>query len=311
MTAAGVATLFITEEMLYPRSGLDCRGNIYSRDIERGLQWITDHMDHIGPKFATYTWYGIERIGAASGRKYFGSVDWYAAGAERLCKSQQADGSWTDFYTNADIPSTAFAMLFLVRGRSPVMMGKLQYHLTPAGSSLSSEASWNQRPRDVANLARWVGKGIEHDLNWQIIPIDASLADMHDAPVLYISGDQPLSFTPEEETKLRDYVQTGGMILANADCGIVKKEFAASFEALGKRLFPGRAFVDLPANHPIFTGEQYLGSRWKPMPRLRGLSNGIRELMVLIPSDDPALNWQSRPGHQVDAAFQHGAQLFL
>ena len=59
------------------------------------------------------------------------------------------------------------------------------------------KADWNQRPRDVANLARWIGKQSEQDLNWQIVNLAAKVEDFHDAPILYISGSTPLTFDGE------------------------------------------------------------------------------------------------------------------
>lgn len=309
MTAAGVATLFITEEMLYRDRGVECRGNVTNSNIEQGLGWITQHFGEVNENYA---WYGIERIGAASGRKYFGTTDWYSAGAEQLVRSQKVDGSWVSTFPGGDNPlaSTAFAMLFLVRGREPVFMNKLQYNLTsPAGDSTTGH--WNQRPRDVANLSRWVGKKIERGLNWQIVSLAAPMQDLHDAQILYLAGDQSLSFTAEEEAKLKSFVETGGLILANCDCGTGRFQFTQSFESLGQKLFPKYTFRDLPADHPIFTNEQYPAVRWKGIPRVRGLSNGVRELMILLPDVDAGRAWQRRADQTQEVAYQLGANIFL
>ena len=93
MTAAGKwRRFFITQDMLHPTDGLDCKGNISNDNIERGLAWITAHFAEVRN---AYTWYGIQRIGAASGRKYLGPNNWYAIGADKLVKSQAPNGSWT------------------------------------------------------------------------------------------------------------------------------------------------------------------------------------------------------------------------
>ena len=308
MTAAGVATLFITDDILYPDRGLDCRGNVANENIERGLAWMAAHFNDVT---TPYAFYGVERIGAASGRKYFGPIDWYANGTDRLIKMQQANGAWKGDYPAADLSNTAFSLLFLVRGREPVMMQKLQYAVSLTSQHVLTEGNWNQRSRDVANLARWVGRHIEHDLNWAITTLDAPADDLHEAPVLYISGDQSLDFTSAEQAKLRDFIQTGGMILANADCGLTRSDFSRSFEAMGKQLFPQYAFRDLPADHPIFTHQQYPAINWKNPAKVRALSNGVRELMVLIPDADPARAWQLRSDKSSEAAFQLGADIFL
>ena len=309
MTAAGVATLFISEDMLYTDRGITCKGNIVSENIEKGLKWMTEHFNDVNN---SYAFYGVERIGTASGRKYFGPTDWYAAGANMLIKNQRADGSWEGGFPGATaVPATAFALLFLVRGREPVMFNKLQYDITSKLTGLTKEGNWNQRPRDVANLTRWTANRIEHGLNWQIVNLKASIEDLHDAPILYLSGDQELSLSTADEAKLREFVQSGGMILGNGDCGTSKTLFAKSFEALGHKLFPKYEFRDLPAEHPIFTNQPFPASKWKTPQKVRSLSNGIREMMILVPDADPARAWQLRADQTSDFSFQLGADIFL
>ena len=101
-------------------------------------------------------------------------------------------------------------MLFLARGRAPVLINKIQY-----------DGPWNQRPRDVANFVRWMGTQTERqrDINWQISNLDISEADLHDAPFLYLSGNKALNLKSEQIEKLKQFAQHGGMLLFNSDCG--------------------------------------------------------------------------------------------
>ena len=65
----------------------------------------------------------------------------------------------------------------------------------------------------------------ERALNFQIVNIDSPIDGFEDAPVLFVSGNQPLKFSEEKIQKLKTYVEEGGMIVANADCS--NKLFAA------------------------------------------------------------------------------------
>ena len=312
MTAAGVATLFITQDVLRANEGLGCKGNLPNEHIDGGLKWMGEHFGGIGHN--NYAWYGVERIGVASGYKYFGSTDWYAVGAELLVRSQKKDGSWDSHYPGATpIPNTAFALLFLSRGRAPVIMNKLDYSPVAASETESNAirrvVNWNQRPRDVANLAAWAGVRMERDLNWQIVNLTAAAEDLHDAPILFIAGSESIALSDADVARLRTYVEQGGIILGNGDCG--KEIFNKSFRTLGRKMFPRYEFRALPPTHPIFKDQQYDADKWKNRPKVEGLSNGVRELMLLVPDADPAKAWQARQDRTREELFQLGANLFL
>ncbi len=319
MTAAGVATLFITQDYVHANDGIRCSGNIKNENIDRGLQWMADHTSEWTPttywlswQLPGYTLYGVERIGVASGLKYFGKVDWYQFGADWCVKNQTLPGgSWNG---DNNIPNTALCMLFLARGRAPVLIDKIAYE-DAAGPSAGKPGPWNQRPRDVANFVRWMGVQTERDLNWQITHLDVPEEELHDAPFLYIAGNKPLSLKPEEIDKLKAYIQHGGMVLFNSDCGVEggsSDPFVASVVSLSKQIFPDYEFREIPDSHPIFTDQQYPPGRWKKKVVLRGLSNGVRELMVIM-SGDPARSWQLQQttgmGHE--EAYQATDDLIL
>jgi hypothetical protein len=348
MTAAGVATLNITQEYIQRTlNWSNCRGGTRSENIERGLGWVDRNISEMlqsDGSYGLYQMYGLERIGVASGRKYFGTVDWGAVGADYLVHHQNANGSFggdDTIHNPRKIADTVFAILFLIRGRAPVIMNKLEYGVgsegstgstssppassPPAGSPRASSVRtptagvrpsgvraqpdpWNERPRDVANFAHWAGRQQETFYAWQIVNLQVSPDDLHDAPILYISGSESLNFTDEQVNKLREYAQDGGLILGNADC--FSPAFDKSFVELGKRLFPQYAFRTLPPDHTIFDGENYKPSRWKSKPRLDGLSNGVRELMLLIPDADAGKSWQTRAEAIHLDHYQFGFDIF-
>jgi hypothetical protein len=320
MTLAGLASLFIAQDYVHANDGIRCIGNITNPHIELGLKWLGDHFD---PNWSDgYVLYGIERTGVASGYKYFGNHDWYALGAETLVRMQRDDGSWPYSFateTNMPVPGTSFALFFLTRGRAPVAMNKLQYSFTPAPKGATKPAGkdtaakdatahWNQRPRDVANVVRWMGTELERDLNWQVVNLSADATDLLDAPLLYMSGDQELRLSDAEKQKLKSYVEQGGIILGQADCA--KPEFASSFKALGNELFPAYEFRMLPSNHFVFT-EQFPASKWKGKIEVEGLSNGSRELMLLIPQEDVGKSWQLQLAGTKEHHFQLLSNVFL
>jgi hypothetical protein len=152
---------------------------------------------------------------------------------------------------------------------------------------------WNQRPRDAANITRWIEKQLHKRLNWQVVNLAMPMEVLQQSPILYIAGNQKLKFTDEETDKLKRHLLEGGMIVANADCG--SKEFADSIRKLGEGMFPDYAFRPLPPKHAILSEELFPASGERKLPTIEALGNQAREFILLIPNDDVARAWQVLP----------------
>ncbi len=174
-----------------------------------------------------YLFYGVERVGLASGYKYFGTAYWFQLGAAKLLASMRpiktdaagnlTGGGWTGGVGGTDV-TTSFALLFLVRGRNAVLFNKLEFpSMGPANKPVLTD--WRCRPRDLAMLTNWLGQQFESSLNWQIINLKVPVKEWHDAPILYISGSLEPTITPQDIAKLRQYVLQGGMIFSCTECG--------------------------------------------------------------------------------------------
>lgn len=312
MTAAGLATLFIAQDFTMAERFAAAKGNATSPPMEKAIKWITAHFKERfavnagGPnmtrEFPLPMIYAIERVGLAGGLRRFGEHDWYDIGAEWLLKKQGANGAISGDF--GPLPATCWAMLFLQRGRTPAAFNKLDY---ATGVADPKKAMWNQRPRDIANLTRWLSKSSEREMRWQIVGIDDTVNALIEAPVLYLSGDEPLDLKPEAKAKLKSYCESGGLILVNADGG--NSGFARSVEKLGVELFPGAEWRELPDAHPIWANQNYKRDTFKTKVSMRGISNGVRELMVIIPTMDAAKAWQLRSAKRNEDAWKLGANV--
>ena len=332
MTAVGVATLFITQDYLRAADAVNCGGNMHNEAIERGMKWLSDNFHLVAPaeederlpRILPYsTLYAIERVGVASGYKYFNGIDWYAKGADWLVSKQKSNGAFPEEFTGIPNYTTGLAILFLIRGSSPLMMNKLDYSAARTGppsaegaekprqaSTDNGEPHWNQRPRDAANLARWTGRQIERELNWQIVNLDGPVDDFHDAPILYIAGNQRLELGDEQMAKIKLFVEQGGLVLGHADCS--SENCVNGFKAMAKQMFPAYAFAPLADNHVIYTSQQFPRSKWKGKPNVLSMSNGARELMLLLPDADMARGWQMQQSNGPrEEHFQLAANIFL
>lgn len=224
----------------------------------------------------------------ALGRKYVGGSDggrdthdWYTEATAFVLASQRADGSWGDGFAD-----TARALRFLAESRAPLIAQKLAYDLDhgPVGRQ---PGPWNNRPRDLARLARWMGRQSGRPLDWRVTRGDAPVEDWLEAPILVVSGNQGLDLSPETKRKLAEYVRRGGLVVGNADCS--SAEFTTTFRAIAQELSPQHAFRELPVTHPLLRGLGAAGARTSPQ-QVSGIADGPRELMLLLP-DDAAKEW--------------------
>lgn len=311
MTTVGVATMFIAQEYLRAQDGVLCKGNQTNESIDRGIKWLGENMDKLGSNtayardFPYPTLYAYERVGVASGLRYFGGVDWYEKGSTWAIKKQKPTGSWGSALGGpfSDVAETSFAMLFLAKGRAPVVISKLQY-----SNAAGKEGNWNQRSRDAANAVRWIGRTMERELSFQVVDLKASLEDMLESPLLYIAGNQAVTLSDPDKAKLKAYIEGGGIVLANADCG--NALFATSIRKLGQELFPEAEFSELPQDDLIYTA-YYPRKNWKSKPSVLTLNNGARQLMLLIPQADPARAWQLQAGKSRTEMFELPTDLLL
>jgi len=267
MSAAGVASLFVCFDNFFLDAFVKCDTGLDFAPVKRGLDWFDRNF--AGTLGAGYYYlYGVERVGLASGYKYFGTSDWYKMGASRLIRSQGADGSW------GSTVNTAFAMLFLIRGRHPVLFNKLEF-----------DGDWNNRPRDLASLTRWISRTFEATVNWQIINLRVPVEEWHDAPILYISASKAPNLSDEEVDKLRTYVWQGGTIFSAVEC--TGKGFKRGIRELYAKLFPDYELTPCGPEHELYS--VYFTLRGKPL--LHTISNGVRPLVVHTDVDLP-LSWQ-------------------
>ena len=74
------------------------------------------------------------------------------------------------------VVGTSFGLLFLAKGRRPVLVAKLKHD--PPGD-------WNNHRNDLANLTSFVERLWQRDLTWQVVnAAAASVEDLLQAPVL-------------------------------------------------------------------------------------------------------------------------------
>ena len=296
MTCAGISSLVIASGKLgnadaqIVNNQVDCCGNQSDEDaLQRGI-------DYLGRKLRItsnlYYLYALERVGRLTGRRFLGRNDWYRMGSEMLVKQQDPlDGHWKGSGVREDnkFVATSLALLFLSKGRRPVVVAQMKH-----GSSEST--SWNHHRHAVHHLTQHIESLWKRDLSWQTISIQsATLTDLMETPVLFISGSESLDLDKEQKENLRDYVNQGGFILAEAACN--NKAFDSSFRALMKELFPESPLRVLPPDHAIWFAQE------KIAPRFVGTLEGVNaccRTSVVYSRIDLSCYWELNQRRQLD-----------
>ncbi|MEZ6189817.1 MAG: DUF4159 domain-containing protein [Phycisphaerales bacterium] len=266
MTAAGLTALLIAQENLY-RTYPKPPANI-TQAIDRGAAWLDHYSSANGVTVTDGMYYlvSLERAALANGTRLLGGEDWFQAAAQSILDREAGSGT-----VNGKLVDTAFALMFLSRGSVPVWINKLRLR----------DQAWNNHPNDLNLFTRRLSDQVETQLGWQVIDADADTSLWLDAPVAYIASDAPINFTSAELANLKTYLDLGGVLVATPDGN--PKVFGESIREAAARIYPAYTFKQVEAEHPLMglVYEADVSEDDRPWV----LSNGVRDLIVLAPTD--------------------------
>lgn len=291
MTCAGIGSMVIASGQV---SDLDatieggvvqcCTGNgATDESIERGLAWLGKHfsarrnpisrnVEGLAGLNHYYYLYALERVGRLAGRRFIGDHDWYREGVEVLLDLQDdLSGFWG---AKGDLTSTAFSVLFLSKGRRPVLLSKIKR---------LPEDDWNRHRHDVAHLTRYVESRWKQDLTWQVVDLAAATVDdLQQSSILFISGRDALDVAVAEKEALKTYIELGGGFIFAENC-CEGDGFDRDFRALMSELFPDSPLRLLPSDHAIWFAEQRVDPNY--LRPLLGIDACCRTSVVYCPEN--------------------------
>ncbi|HEV3235730.1 MAG TPA: DUF4159 domain-containing protein [Gemmataceae bacterium] len=336
MTTAGLCGLLITgmdlnagrEKPLGNGAWKDCGVYKESEEVKKALAWLASHLrgpkDYDKVRFADqlvlyYFLYGLERAGRLSGLRFIGDHDWYREGCEYLVNAQDPkDGGWKGHGTfeNSPLVNTCFSLLFLSKGRTPVLISKLSHAANVGGGRITFE-DWNNDRNDVRNLVDFTSRELfkRMPLGWQIFDAKRAggqssedlTAELLQSPIVYFNGHHAPQFNDKEIEMLQKYVEEGGFVIAEACCG--SPDFDRGFRRLiEEKLFPDNKLQKLSPEHPIYRASgKFLVDPAKV--ELWGLNYGCKTVLVYLPND-VSCQWESNKFEDdAKTAFQIGANI--
>ena len=224
--------------------------------------------------------FGYERVGEASGLTRFGTHNWFDEGASTSSTRRRTTEAGTA-RSARNVRHVVLAPVPLARPRAggdPEAPVQQAAGTTARATPPTSCASCGTPPSGTST-----GRSS---------PTTRRRSSLREAPILYLASDRALELSESQTQKLVDLRRTK----AACCCSSTKADraFAKSVIALCKRAVAevrvsrsaGGSSGPAPNNFPV-TG-------WTDP--INGLSNGVRELVVLMPSGDVSWKWQAGGG---------------
>jgi len=295
MTCAGIASIWITSEHIGTpdaRAAADrvscCGGGSSPKVLERGLQWlgrrfsVTENPGTGGQTWLYYYLYGLERVGRFTARRFIGESDWYLEGARMFVATQDGlTGAFRGGRIEDPVVATSFALLFLAKGRRPVIVAKSRH---------GPDDDWNRHGHDIAHLVEHVESRWRDDypagLSWHIIDTPAAtLSDLLQSPVFWLSGRDAFNLGPDAGGRLRRYIDEGGFVFAEACCP-ASSGFDRRLRQLVEEIFPEPEYQLhlLPPEHPAWHAEEIVPPELQRP--LLGVDYGCRTCLIYAPPTD-------------------------
>ncbi|MEN6406282.1 MAG: DUF4159 domain-containing protein [Thermoguttaceae bacterium] len=290
MTCAGIAALLIASGSLGSEDArvegdeiLCCGQQQSTQHFDKAIGWLEHNFSVTrNPQYKfwhSYYLYSLERAGRMTARRFIGRHDWYREGARLLLETQRDTGAWPSDeqfdHKEDQCVSTSFSLMFLAKGQRPVLVAHLKH---------DPHDDWNRHRGALFNLVDHASVAWRRPLTYQIVDLSAaSVEDLLESPVLYVSGRDTPQWSDDDLQKLRMYVDRGGFLFAEQCCG--GGDFDVGLRRALEKMFPepDRALRLLPPGHAVWFAERQVDSRY--LRELWGIDVGCRTGVIYCPGD--------------------------
>lgn len=106
---------------------------------------------------------------------------------------------------------------------------------------------WYNDPCIIPNMLDFLGRNAGIDVAREEARVTINSEELFSYPFLFLTGHGRISFSPEEATRLRNYLTHGGFLYADDDYGMDEH-----FRREMKKVFPNKEMVELPFSHEIY-----------------------------------------------------------
>ena len=268
MTCAGIAAMLMTEEVAMvadvqvKRGELQCCGNDDGRlrNAAQGMQWLSKNFSiksNPGTNaYSIYYLYALERVGRLTGKRIIAGHDWYREGCAFLLSRQGRLSGPINDNSGDTVSSTAMAVLFLSKGKRQIVVARARLDEDNV-AALNEQYTFKHHDHAITHLTGHIEQAWKRDLAWQSLDLaDASVTDLLESPVLFISGTEAFELRDNTKAVLKQYIEQGGFIFAEArnGNGCDASAFETSFTQFVADVF-NVPLRKLDATHPVWNAQ--------------------------------------------------------
>ncbi len=113
----------------------------------------------------------------------------------------------------------------------------------------SGGGDWYNDPSAEVNMIEYLKKNTVVDVDEpKFYSVDIASDDIFDFPFILLTGHGNINFSDSEAKRLREYLERGGFLYADDDCGMNDP-----FKREMKKIFPNEEMKELPFDHKIYS----------------------------------------------------------
>ncbi|MBS3821783.1 MAG: DUF4159 domain-containing protein [Planctomycetes bacterium] len=117
-------------------------------------------------------------------------------------------------------------------------------------AQLMHDGDWDPTPHALPNLMKFIQTTTTLNVQFKRETMRATDVDLFKHPVIYMTGLRDFTFTEIEVARLRTYLQSGGVLIADAAAG--RKAFDVALRREIARVLPTCELKRLPLDAPIY-----------------------------------------------------------
>ena len=158
---------------------------------------------------------------------------------------------------------------------------------------------WYANPTALPNLIEFCNRNISTSLEAKPATVEVGSSEIFQYPFLHMTGHGNVFFSDEEAENLRIYLLSGGFLHIDDNYGMdpyLRKEMI--------KVFPNKEFVELSADHPIFSqnfnfpeGLPKIHEHDGKRPQAFGIFENERLLLLFTFESDLGDGWEDAEVH--------------